>query len=136
MFGGPSPSRLSARFVTLAQRYLGDSPAERLERSRRKLLRTIAEREPATLNAVAAALGKGAPAVSRAVDSLVRTGRVERREDPENRRQLSLRVTNSGREELARGGGEDGPLAAKLQRLAPSELRAVERAIEILERGL
>ena len=38
--------------------------------------------EPATLNQVAARVKRGAPAVSRAIDSLVRTGLVDRQPDP------------------------------------------------------
>ena len=88
-----------------------------------------------TLNDVAAAVGRGAPAVSRAVDALVRTGLVERTQDPDNRRRLALRLTDKGREELANQPKAGSGLAMRLERLAHSELRAIERAIEILERA-
>ncbi len=88
-----------------------------------------------TLNEVAAAVGRGAPAVSRSVDSLVRAGLVVREPDPDHRRRLALRLTASGRDHLSSAPAGGGPLKAKLERLAHSELRAVERAIEILERG-
>ena len=83
MFGGSSPAALSARFSALAQNWVADGPAERAERARRKLLAAIGKAEPATLNQVAREVGRGAPAVSRSVDSLVRTGLVERTQDPE-----------------------------------------------------
>ena len=51
------------------------------------------------------------------------------------RRRLALRLTEAGRERLSSAPAGGGPLKLKLQRLAHSELRAVERAIEILERG-
>lgn len=130
-----TPAALASRFSSVAQRWLPDGPAERADSARRRLLRAIAEREPATLNEVAAALGRGAPAVSRSVDGLVRAGLVERQPDPDNRRRLALRVTTAGREAMASGGDSCGALTTKLERLANSELRAVERAIEILERG-
>jgi DNA-binding MarR family transcriptional regulator len=98
------------------------------------LLSAIAEREPSTLNEVAAAVGRGAPAVSRAVDALVRAGQVERAADPDNRRRLCLRLTDSGRQELASPPKANSELSSRLQRLAQSELRAIERAVEILER--
>lgn len=88
------------------------------------------------LNDVARAIGRGAPAVSRSVDALVRAGLVERSADPDNRRRLALRLTSAGKAFLARPSAGSSSLRTKLERLANSELRAVERAIEILERGL
>jgi DNA-binding MarR family transcriptional regulator len=136
MFGGSSPAALAARFTAIAQQWVADSPAERADQARRKLLLAIAEREPATLNQVASGVGRGAPAVSRSVDSLVRAGLVERTQDPDNRRRLALRLTQKGRDQLADRPAGGSALLIKLERLAHSELRAVERAIEILERGL
>jgi DNA-binding MarR family transcriptional regulator len=61
---------------------------------------------------------------------------VERKQDPNNRRRLELRLTDAGRGELGRNPASNNLLRTKLERLAHSELRAVERAVEILERGL
>jgi DNA-binding MarR family transcriptional regulator len=135
MFWGSTPSALAHRFNTLAQNWVADGPAARAERARRKLLAQVASKEPATLNEVAAAVGRGAPAVSRAVDSLVRAGLVERTHDPSNRRRLALRLTEHGREELDNMPKVGSGLELRLERLAQSELRAIERAIEILERA-
>ena len=77
---------------------------------------------------------RGAPAISRAIDSLVRAGLVERQADPDNRRRLALRLTEEGRRVLAQPPMADGSLEARLAKLASSELRALERGIEILER--
>ena len=131
-----TPAALAVRFTSVAHKWVADGPAERAEAARRKLLEAIAEREPATLNQIAATVERGAPAVSRSVDALVRVGLVERQPDPKNRRRLALRLTEAGREELSRGLRSNRMLRTKLERLAHSELRAVERAIEILERGL
>jgi DNA-binding MarR family transcriptional regulator len=133
MFGGSSPAAIAARLNAIAHNWVADGPAERAERARRKLLSTIAAREPATLNQVASGVGRGAPAVSSSVDTLVRAGLVERTQDPDNRRRLALRLTESGREHLS-SGPAGSLLATRLERLAHSELRAIERAIEILER--
>ena len=54
---GVSTDRLAQRLSSVAQRWVVDGPAERSERSRRALLGAIAEREPSTLNEVAAAVG-------------------------------------------------------------------------------
>jgi DNA-binding MarR family transcriptional regulator len=115
--------------------WVADGPRERADRARRQLLVSIASNEPATLGQVAKAAGRGAPAVSRSVDSLVRAGLVERTQDPNNRRRLALRLTDEGRERLSKPGAGSSNLMAKLERLAHSELRAIERAIEILERS-
>ena len=131
-----SPGALATRFANVALKWVADGPAERAEATRRKLLAAIYEAEPATLNEVAGAVGRGAPAVSRSVDTLVRAGLVERQPDPNNRRRLALRLTSEGRGELGRSPSSNRLLRTKLERLAHSELRAVERAIEILERGL
>jgi len=135
MFGGSSPQALASRFIAIAQNWVADGPAERAERGRRKLLDAIGAAEPATLNEVAARVGRGAPAVSRAVEGLVRSGLVERTHDPDNRRRLALRLTTSGREQLQERVTSGSGFANRLERLAHSELRAIERAIEILERS-
>jgi DNA-binding MarR family transcriptional regulator len=134
MFGNSSPPAIARRFAAVSQIFIADGPAERLARGRRSILGAIAAHEPATLGQVAAEVKRGAPAVSRSVDSLVRAGLVERAADPDNRRRLAMRLTDEGKSQLADGPVAGGVLAERLQRLAPSELRAVERAIEILER--
>ena len=135
MFGGSTPEALAARFTAVVHAWVAEGPAERTDRARRKLLSEIASREPATLNDVAKAIGRGAPAVSRSVDALVRAGLVERTQDPKNRRRLALRLTQAGRDHLSTRVAGGSSLRNKFERLAHSELRAVERAIEILERG-
>ncbi len=135
MIGGSTPEALAARFTAVAHQWVAEGPAERTERARRKLLNAIAGREPATLNEVAKGLGRGAPAVSRSVDALVRAGLVERTQDAKNRRRIALRLTGPGRERLGQRIAGGPALRNKLERLAHSELRALERAIEILERA-
>ena len=134
MAWGTSASAIASRFTAVAQNFIADGPAERAERARIKLLGAIGKNEPATLNQIAAAVKRGAPAVSRSVDTLVRAGLVERSPDPDNRRRLAIRLTDAGRQEIVDGFRTGTALQARLERLAQSELRAVERAIEILER--
>ena len=134
MFGNSTPEALAARFTAVSHQWVAEGPAERTDRARRKLLLAIAGKKPATLNQVAKSVGRGAPAVSRSVDTLVRAGLVERTQDPDNRRRLALRLTERGREQLNARVAGGSALRVKLERLAHSELRAVERAIEILER--
>jgi DNA-binding MarR family transcriptional regulator len=135
MIGGSTPEAIAARFTSVTHQWVVEGPGERTDRARRKLLGAIAAKEPTTLNEVAGSVGRGAPAVSRSVDALVRAGLVERTQDPDNRRRLALRLTQAGRDQLAARIAGSASLRRKLERLAHSELRALERAIEILERG-
>ncbi len=134
MFGNSTPEAIAARFTAVAHHWVAEGPSERTERARRKLLASIASKEPATLNDVARDSGRGAPAVSRSVDALVRAGLVERTQDPDNRRRLALRLTEAGEQRLSSPPATDASLEARFGRLAHSELRALERGFEILER--
>lgn len=134
MFPNVSSARLAARFSAVAERLSPVSPATRADAGQRRLLAAIEARAPATLGQVAEALGRGAPAISRAVDTLVRAGLVERTADPDNRRRLALRLTEAGKARLSATPTGDTALAEKFGRMPQSELRALERAIELLER--
>ena len=134
MYGKSSPGGLAARFTALAERHGGSTAADRAELAQRKLLLAIGDRQPATLGEVASAVGRGAPAVSRSVDVAVRAGLIERTQDPDNRRRLALRLSEAGRARLDSQPSGNRGMAGQLARLAHSELRAIERALEILER--
>jgi len=134
MWGNSSASALAARFARLVELLGGDTAAAKAMGQQRDLLTAVAKAEPATLGEVAVAVKRGAPAISRAIDALVRDGQVERQPDPDNRRRLALRLTAAGRETMARPAVVEGGLDARLAKLATSELRALERGIEILER--
>ena len=134
MLNSGSPGALATRFARLVERLGGDTAAAKATGQQRELLESVAALEPATLNQVAARVKRGAPAISRAIDALVRAGLVERQADPANRRRLALRLTDDGRAALARPPAADRSLEGRLGRLATSELRALERGLEILER--
>ena len=112
----------------------GDMIAAKAQGQQRALLKAVGDREPATLKQVAARVRRGAPAVSRAIDVLVRAGLVERQPDPNNRRRLALRLTEEGRARLDNPPVADASLEGRIGKLAHSELRALERGLEILER--
>jgi DNA-binding MarR family transcriptional regulator len=134
MWGTASPGAIAARFARLVEQLGGDTAAAKATGQQRDLLSAVATAEPATLNEVAAKVHRGAPAISRAVDALVRSGLVDRQADPDNRRRLALRLTEAGREYMNRPPAADHSLEGRLGKLAASELRALERGIEILER--
>jgi DNA-binding MarR family transcriptional regulator len=132
MIGGPSPAKLAARLGAVAQQWMADNSAARAARTQRRLLAAISSNEPATLGQVAKTVSRGAPAVSRSVDALVREGLVDRVADPNNRRRLALSLTQAGRDRMGENQAESA-LTRRLERFAASELRAIERAVEILE---
>ena len=134
MWGNSSPSALAARFARLVEQLGGDTAAAKAIGQQRDLLTAVAATNGGTLNEVAARVQRGAPAVSRAIDALVRAGMVDRQPDPGNRRRLQLRLTEAGREEMNRPPASDASLEGRISKLAHSELRALERGIEILER--
>ena len=88
--------------------------------------RRSAATEPATLNQVAAKVRRGAPAVSRAIDSLVRAGLVDRQPDPDNRRRLALRLTEAGAASQSAAGR--GQLARRPHRQARGQRTSRARA--------
>ncbi len=111
MWGNSSPGAVAARFARLVEQLGGDVGHARAMGQ---------QRDP--------------PAVSRAIDALVRSGHVVREPDPDNRRRLALRLSEVGRGQLESPITGDAGLEARLKKLAASELRALERGIEILER--
>jgi DNA-binding MarR family transcriptional regulator len=133
-WGSSSPGALASRFARLVEQLAGDTAAAKAQGLQRALLAAVADNEPATLNQVARSVKRGAPAVSRAIDALVRAGLVDRQPDPDNRRRLALRLSDQGRERLRKPPVADASLEARLGKLAQSELRALDRGIEILER--
>lgn len=134
MWGNSSPSALASRFARLVEQLGGDTALAKAMGQQRDLLAAVGSVEPGTLNQVAARVKRGAPAVSRAIDALVRAGLVDRQPDPANRRRLQLRLTAAGRDQLDRPPVADQSLEGRIGKLAHSELRALERGIEILER--
>jgi len=134
MWGNATPAAIASRFARLVEQLGGDTAAAKAMGQQRDLLAAVAAKAPATLNQVADHVGRGAPAVSRAIDGLVRAGLVERQADPDNRRRLQLRLTEEGKQFMAKPPAVDGSLEGRLAKLASSELRALERGIEILER--
>jgi DNA-binding MarR family transcriptional regulator len=134
MLGGGSPTVLAMRFARLVEQLGADMAAAKAHGQQRNLLAAVADAEPATLNQIAAKVKRGAPAVSRAIDTLVRAGLVDRQPDPNNRRRLALTLTEAGRQRLSNPPVADASLEGRIGKLAHSELRALERGFEILER--
>ena len=90
---------------------------------------------PLSLADLAEAEGVKAPTMSRIVEKLVRDGLATREADPANRRMVRIAATEEGRILLDAGRARRLiALSGMLRPLAESELRALGRGIEILER--
>ena len=135
MWGNASAGTLASRFARIVEQLGGEVGAARARGQQRALIAAVGAMEPATLNQVAAEVKRGAPAVSRAIDTLVREGLVQREADPGNRRRLALKLSAAGEREMQQPPATSSGLTQRIERLAHSELRAVERAVEILERN-
>jgi DNA-binding MarR family transcriptional regulator len=98
-------------------------------------LAAIARLGPVSLSRLAEAERVSAPTMTRLVEALVVAGLARREPDPANRRRVSITATDAAPAALRGAGGNNG-LARRLERVAESELRALQRGIEILERVL
>ena len=72
MIGGSTPEALAARFTAVAHQWVAEGPGERDRARAAEAAVGDRHKEPTTLNDVAKVIGRGAPAVSRSVDALVR----------------------------------------------------------------
>ena len=67
-----------------------------------RVMMMIATRGPMNLSGVAGGLGVSAPNASRIVERLLRAGMVDRRDDPGDRRQVVLTLTDDGQALIGR----------------------------------
>jgi DNA-binding MarR family transcriptional regulator len=93
-----------------------------LDRSGPQRITTLAEREAITQ-----------PAMTGLLQRMESAGLVERRDDPADGRAFLIGITDAGHEALqARRQQQDAALAAKLARLSPEDLSALNAAVEAL----
>jgi DNA-binding MarR family transcriptional regulator len=103
--------------------------------SRHRLLRVVARAEPQRQTALAAALDVVPRSITSLVDDLERSGLVERRPDPTDRRATLVAATDEGRAVLAEADRERRRHAEELLgRLEPAEqddlLRLLHRLVD------
>jgi DNA-binding MarR family transcriptional regulator len=92
---------------------------------------------PTSLAGLAAAEQVSAPTMTRVVDGLVKAGLATREPEPGNRRRVRIAATEEGRRLLEEGRRRRvRVLSERLASLAESERRALERAVELLERAV
>jgi DNA-binding MarR family transcriptional regulator len=119
--------RLSRR---LRQQHEGDVTASMLS-----ALSSIANLGPLTLGALAAVEQVQPPSMTKIVGKLEERGFVIREVDPQDRRVARVRVSEEGEAFVARSRTlKNAYLAERLERFDDAELRALERALPLLER--
>jgi DNA-binding MarR family transcriptional regulator len=99
-----------------------------------KALMALATHQGLNITALAELLGVGKPAASMLVERLVRTGYVERREDPTDRRRAIVAPTAAGNALVTRlrQGGGGSRMARWLARMAPADLEALSQGLRVL----
>src|SRR5437764_14378108 len=108
-----------------------------LSPSQTATLATIERRGPITPSELAACERIQRPTATRVIARLEEAGLVSRAADPADGRSSLVSITADGRALLARlRANKDAFLARRLERLDPDELAVLDRAAQILERGL
>ena len=103
--------------------------------SQAKALYLLSVRPGATMSSIAAELGVGASAVSGLVDRLVTQGYVERQEDPADRRQQLVTITDAGTATLDRMREMRAQVTLRLLKgLDDDELEAFRTSLTALDR--
>lgn len=138
---GAAPEELAARLrlvnARLARRVRREAlgTGDDLTASRLSALATIEDCGPITLGELAALEQVQPPSMTRIVGRLEEHGFAEREVDPRDRRVARVRITDAGRNVLARSRTRKAAyLARRVGRLSPDERRALADALPVLER--
>jgi DNA-binding MarR family transcriptional regulator len=100
-----------------------------------QVLRRI-RRGSTSVSALAEASQTGLPAVSKAVESLVKRGLVARSSDPLDRRKVPLALTEEGQRVLQVIFGEaEAWLALRFEKLDASEIEAIMKGLDALHKA-
>ncbi len=128
-------SRLHSASIRLLRLLRREDEASGITGPRLSALSVVVFSGPLTMAELAASEQVRGPTMTRVVDALVADGLAERIADPADRRIVRVRATEKGRDLLDSGRRRRvEALTARLNRLADSERRALDRAAELLER--
>jgi DNA-binding MarR family transcriptional regulator len=127
--------KLALRFCALVQEYLVEDALSAAEASdttatQVSALRYIARHVPAHVGEMSFGLAISPPAATKTVDRLVQKGLVDRREDPEDRRQHLLTLTETGEALLSRvREQQELRLGEILERMAEADRKAFVKGL-------
>jgi DNA-binding MarR family transcriptional regulator len=130
-------TRLHSAAIRLLRLVRREDKASGLTGPRLSALSVLVFGGPTSLGGLAAAEQVSAPTMTRIVESLVKAGLATREAEPGNRRKVRIAATEAGVRLLEQGRERRvRALTERLARLADSERRALDRAVDILERAL
>lgn len=128
-------NRLNSAAIHLLRRIARDDAADGVTGARLSALSVLVYGGPQSNGSLARRERVSTPTMSRLVDALVRDGYATRTEFAADRRQTRLSATDAGRSLMERGRARRiEQLAGELKDLGPSDLDALERALDVLER--
>ncbi|HEY0414598.1 MAG TPA: MarR family transcriptional regulator [Allosphingosinicella sp.] len=126
--------RLHSAAIRMLRMLRREDRASGLTGPRLSALSVLVFAGPMSLAELAAAEQVSPPTMTRVVEALVQAGLVTREAEPNNRRRVRIAATAEGARLLEEGRERRvRALTERLARLAPSERRALARAVEILE---
>jgi DNA-binding MarR family transcriptional regulator len=127
--------RLHSAALHLVRRLRAEDDALGISPPRLSALSVVVSAGPIGIGDLAAAEGVAASTMTRLVDGLERDGLVGRGPDPADRRGVLVRATAKGTRVLRRGRRRRvGLLASGLRTLTTTDLAAVARGAELMER--
>ena len=130
-------SHLHSAAIRLLRTLRREDDGSGLSAPRLSALSVVAFAGPLSLAELAGAEQVKPPTMSRIVDALVADGLVTRETPAEDRRSVRIAATAKGLRLMAEGRERRvRALARRLQRLPDSELRALGRGAEIIDRAL
>ena len=123
--------------VTRLARRLRQQSAEGLSPSQTAALSTIERHGPLSPSELASIERIQRPTATRVLGALIERGLVARAADPADGRSSRVSVTGAGAALLRRGRSrKDAYLHMRLRRLAPADIEALARAVQVIERLL
>ena len=130
-------TRLHAVAIKLLRMVRREDDATGMTAPRLSALSVLVYGRPLSLADLAAAEQVRPPTMSRIVDFLVAEGMVTREPAPGDRRSVRIAATDKGRKLMEAGRDRRvRVIVERLHALAPSERRALERGVEVLERAV
>ena len=127
--------KLIGRFAWVVDQWLREEPlmeasAGELTRAQWEALRYVGQHDPAYVGQLSSGLAISPPAATKAIDRLFAKGLVDRREDPQDRRQHLLSVTEEGQGHLDRiAARQEQRLKSVLDRLEPRDRQALLKGL-------
>ncbi|GAA0210375.1 MarR family transcriptional regulator [Cytobacillus oceanisediminis] len=129
----PNVTRLAQALRELVSVVSRETASHRLSRTAAGTLSALERRGPSRISDLTRLEAVGQPAMTGLVQRLEASGLVSRTSDPSDRRATLVAVTDAGRDALAeRRRQQDAIVAARVARLPPDQLAALDAAVDAI----